>query len=969
MPRIASEALVHSLESVFDGQSVAGLSDRQLLERFNAARDAVAEAAFAALVARHGPMVLDLCQQILGDLHQAEDAFQAVFLVLARRAPSIREPDLLANWLYGVALRTARCAKAQLICRRKKEEADTLRRHRPGSSGLVEPMVQAAEQPVIGREQAEALHSEIARLPGSFRLPVVLCYFEGLTLDEAARRLNCPTGTLRSRLARARDKLRRGLVRRGVGLPASVLAVALSSRTAAASVSSHLCETTARAAIQFAAGRSAAPLAVAIAQAVLRSMLFHKLKLICLGLLLLGTLATSAGYISRALALNGEPKRPAASVKTPVTAKTDDAKPKPGPGRMFVVGRVLDPQGKPVAGAAVAAAARILSRRAFGAEEMDQVVIGHVDADRSGRFRLDAPRMSSSRNEAFMAVALAPGYGAGWVKIDPDADLPAADISLQPEQVIQGRLLDLQGRPAQGVVVSVSSIRREVVLDSGPQLEGRVTSDGPKYWWARVNDNPAWPKPAITDAGGRFTIHGLGRGFKTRLSIIDPRFPLEEIEVETDDSPGAKLLTRALQPAKIFTGRVTYADTGERVPHARLEVLASAAGQGGNRPTYFHTDADGRFRVNPSPGERFTIYALPPAGQLYIGVSKGVDWPKGAVEQSIDLALSRGVAIRGTVVEEGSGQPIAGALVNFRSYSPPAGTNPAGSFAQSVTADDGSFAFAVAPRAGHLVVLASNEDYVLREFGSRELSAGQPGGTRLYSHSFVACEPQPGGPDLKVTVALRRGVTVLGRIIGPDEQLVRDVWIIGRMVLEPGPTALRNWRGHYHREAPTGRFELHGLDPDTTLPVYFLQPNRRLGATVHLSGKSAAGGPLTIRLEPCGTATARLVDARGGPIAGYHDANMISMIIAPSPDPASRLPADAKGLSGQAGRLFAIDPINYAKEPTSDADGRITFPALIPGAIYRIAIRARNARPFRKDLTVKPGETIDLGDLLIEKGL
>lgn len=439
-----------------------------------------------------------------------------------------------------------------------------------------------------------------------------------------------------------RERLRRCLLRRGIGLPATALAAALAARNASASVSSHLCETTAHSAVQFAAGQSAAPVAVAIAQEVLRTMLFHKLRLIPLALLILGTLATSVGYLSRALALNGEPKHPAASRQAPVSAKPDDAKPKPGPGRMFVVGRVLDPQGKPVAGAAVAAAARILSRRAFGAEEMDQVVIGHVDADRSGRFRLDAPRMSSSRNEAFMAVALAPGYGAGWVKIDPDADEPAADISLQPEQVIQGRLLDLQGRPAQGVVVSVSSIRREVVLDSGPQLEGRVTADGPKYWWARVNDNPAWPKPAITDAGGRFTIHGLGRGFKTRLSIIDPRFPLEEIEVETDDSPGAKLLRRALQPAKIFTGRVTYADTGEPVPHARLEVLASAAGQGGNRPTYFHTDADGRFRVNPSPGERFTIFALPPAGQLYIGVSKGVDWPKGAVEQSIDLALSRG---------------------------------------------------------------------------------------------------------------------------------------------------------------------------------------------------------------------------------------------------------------------------------------------------------------------------------------
>ena len=151
----------------------------------------------------------------------------------------------------------------------------------------------------------------------------------------------------------------------------------------------------------------------------------------------------------------------------------------------------------------------------------------------------------------------------------------------------------------------------------------------------------------------------------------------------------------------------------------------------------------------------------------------------------------------------------------------------------------------------------------------------------MYSHNFVACEPRPGGPDLKVTVALRRGVTVLGRIIGPDEQLVHDVWIIGRTILEPSPTVPGEPGAVTITEKPTGRFELHGLDPDTTLPVYLLQPNRRLGATAHVSGKSAVGGPTTIRLEPCGTATARLIDGRGGPIAGYHDAYMISMIIAP----------------------------------------------------------------------------------------
>ena len=242
MTQAASSSVGRQIESLFDGGTVAGLSDRQLIDRFNARRDAAGEAAFAALVHRHGPMVLDVCRQLLGDLHHAEDAFQAVFLVLARKAGAIRDPDLLGTWLYGVAVRTARKSRgppgspAPVRGERLDEPPG------PGSQRLVETTVESAEESAIAREQAAALHDEIDRLPRSFRLPVVLCYFEGLTLDEAARRLHWPAGTVRSRLARARDKLRRGLTRRGVVLPAAAIAAGLSPKPAAASVSSALCD-------------------------------------------------------------------------------------------------------------------------------------------------------------------------------------------------------------------------------------------------------------------------------------------------------------------------------------------------------------------------------------------------------------------------------------------------------------------------------------------------------------------------------------------------------------------------------------------------------------------------------------------------------------------------------------------------------------------------------------------------------
>ena len=122
MAYVASASLTRQLGALFEGGSAAGLSDRQLLERFTARREPADEAAFAAIVARHGPMVLGICRQLLGDHQHAEDAFQAVFLVLARKAHSIREPELLGNWLYGVSLRTARKARTRLARRRRTEE-------------------------------------------------------------------------------------------------------------------------------------------------------------------------------------------------------------------------------------------------------------------------------------------------------------------------------------------------------------------------------------------------------------------------------------------------------------------------------------------------------------------------------------------------------------------------------------------------------------------------------------------------------------------------------------------------------------------------------------------------------------------------------------------------------------------------------------------------------------------------------
>jgi RNA polymerase sigma factor (sigma-70 family) len=178
-----SGMIAHDLQILFNVGTVVGLNDGQLLRRFTQGRDDHGQAAFAALVERHGPMVLRVCGAVLRDRTDIEDAFQATFLVLARKARSIREPDAVGSWLYGVALRIAANAKVAAMRRQVHER-------RRGATAVTPP----TEEDRYDRERA--LLEEVDRLPEKYRVPIVLCYFEGLTHQAAARRLSWPVGTV-----------------------------------------------------------------------------------------------------------------------------------------------------------------------------------------------------------------------------------------------------------------------------------------------------------------------------------------------------------------------------------------------------------------------------------------------------------------------------------------------------------------------------------------------------------------------------------------------------------------------------------------------------------------------------------------------------------------------------------------------------------------------------------------------------
>jgi RNA polymerase sigma factor (sigma-70 family) len=212
------------------------ISDAQLLERFVTQRD---QAAFEVLVWRHGSMVLSVCNRVLRDGHLAEDAFQGAFLTLARKAETIGQRASLAGWLYRVAYRIALRARAGTSKRAAREQL-----------GLDLPVLATHESfdEISHRDLQRVLDEELNQLPSRYRVPLVLCYLEGLTNEEAARQLGCPKGTIATRLARARDRLRSRLHRRGVAMSALSLGAVLLESARPATVSAALVNATTKAA-------------------------------------------------------------------------------------------------------------------------------------------------------------------------------------------------------------------------------------------------------------------------------------------------------------------------------------------------------------------------------------------------------------------------------------------------------------------------------------------------------------------------------------------------------------------------------------------------------------------------------------------------------------------------------------------------------------------------------------------------
>jgi RNA polymerase sigma factor (sigma-70 family) len=293
MARGSTRDVLRHLTTLCRSGVLGNLSDEQLLERFIELGDDRAQEAFATLVRRHGPMVFGVCNRVLHNTHEAEDAFQATFLVLARKATSVIPREKVANWLYGVAYRTANESRIRSARRRVREE-------RVGTRLRVQ-----APDVTFHDELRAILDDELSCLPSRYRGPIVLCELEGLSRQEAAQRLGVPEGTLSSRLARGKARLRDRLARRGLALPAGAVSLVAIREATATGLSDVLIESTTVAAMHVAAGISATAVistsVVSLTEGVLKTMLLTKLKGFAL------VIGSSVAVISGAVALGQSP--------------------------------------------------------------------------------------------------------------------------------------------------------------------------------------------------------------------------------------------------------------------------------------------------------------------------------------------------------------------------------------------------------------------------------------------------------------------------------------------------------------------------------------------------------------------------------------------------------------------------------------------------------------------------------------
>jgi RNA polymerase sigma factor (sigma-70 family) len=890
-------------------------SDEDLLRAFAAAGD---ERAFAAIVSRYGSLVLGVCRRALRHEQDAEDAFQATFLVLARNASSIRKGQSLPCWLHGVCHRVTLKTRRSAARRRRHEERAPVR---SGSCPWADP---------TWREVQALLDEEVRRLPAIYREPFIRCCLEGLGRAEAARLLRLKEGTLSSRLAHARQVLQRRLRARGVTLTGLLGGSAL--------VSPSLAAAAVRAATT---GFVPGP--------VLTLPVRGRLAV---ALLFLGGLA--------ALGLSMLPRPPVAA-GPPAVASRAERDSRAEPGSIEVRGRVLGPDGKPLAGARL----QIADGTSHPPRPAPQARSGP-----DGRFAFRLGPAPVSYTGRYL-LASADGQGLDWYSFRADFSGNEITLRLPGDTPIAGKVVDLEGRAVAGARVGLFELRApgDGKLDAFLALRKSEKDDRhrPLRTLERRLYHRASPEllPLVrTDRQGKFRLRGVGRERVAILRIRAAGYADELVQVATrpgfrPDKPsasrealhGPEVLTM-LSPGKPILGKVVDDDKGK--PVAGVTVKCSLGGPHDYLDATATSDASGRYHLTGLRKRReYTITFQPPAEQpllpyrVVLSDSTGVDPLRASVR------LQRGVVVRGRLVNTRSKEGVRGNLIyqalaingevaRIRGYP----NDPL----WRLSDERGRFQLTVPPGPG--VLLAQDSDAntpsrfrsaVLRREDNepsiwhREWNifrTSSSGG--MYPLDIISgyriIRPGNGAKELSCNIDLEPGTTRSGKLVGPDGQPVPGATAYGLRVLE----------GRFPK-LPGAAFTAYGLDPAAPRDLLFWHPGRKLARAVQLRGDEKE--PVVVRLEPTGAVQGRIVDAAGRPLAG------------------AVVEVDYQG---KASFVPALNSLSFSRQPTrTDGSGRFRVEGLVARQALRLVGLRKGGAVSHEVIgfQLKPGESKDVGDV------
>lgn len=683
-------------------------------------------------------------------------------------------------------------------------------------------------------------------------------------------------------------------------------------------------------------------------------MVVAALAVVLAGIAALGTVERTAGQPLEAQAADNAGAKNAGIAKASILVK----------------GRIANANGEPVAGAFVAIVGANIAKGNNG----ETLVEGMADG--AGHYELSLPGVSSTTHRDVSLIARADKLALAWQRVDLLAAESRIDLKLPQEQLLQVRLIDLQGKPVANLAVDITGI-------SSVERKGRDSS-GIGFWLMDPLPRNALPRPR-TDAGGLLSIPGIPDDHSVGLEVVPTeQIARQQLWLNSDEPeerpandgtyrpiikkvPPEQIVTIPLASATIFEGVVLLADTGMPAANSVIKIWASQQKEFGSMLWIDgKTDDRGRFRLNPYTGIRFGISAYPPADTPFFPrQTNDLHWKPLDGSKSIEIRLPAAVLASGTVVDAQSGTPVVGASVQYL-----AETENNKYYTEDIvmgwqnmqyTDDQGRYKITVPPPGpGTILVHApASASYVLREKTESEIRAAKVGGRRYYAHAFRSIAPPV--PDAKVVagpfavdaIKLQPGENVVAKLLDPDGKAIEKALAISRLRILPNSLY---FRGLFREEAGQA-VAIRGLEKGKRYPVHFLDAKRRLGTTALISSDDPQP---TITLQPCASAKMRLLKPDGTPVrAGSYG----SLLMVVTPGAAGYDLDNLAALRADEDFVGNFDQLNYGRDYVTDKNGVCIAPVLIPGATYRLIDVDDVKTIIAKEFVAEAGKMHDLGNI------